>query len=975
MGLGQISWDAEYSFNMMDSASSLTLAVLEGYLRCKYLGALRLAGEHGDSSEYLTARDEQLRFVRAALTDRADRGGIRVVHGMALSYDTLRQGDELILDAHLTREDIVMDYPGLQRVRGGSVLGRFHYTPILFSAERRPNRVDRSVAEVLAVLLEEVQGVLPAHGIIYCGADGKAIKIKFSPGLKTGKDLLQTLRQQMHKLQPRLILNEHCPACEFSARCRQQAVREDNISLLRGLGQKALAAYARRGILTLTQLAHTFRPRRRGKRSGGENPKRYHALQALAIRDRRVYVLGAPVIPSEEAIIYLDLEGVPDRGIVYLIGMKVCDENSQRSYSFWADGKSQERVIFEQFLDVVASCQVPTIVTYGGYERAFIKRMRQYTRRKRLVDRILDRLVNLLGIIYAHFYFPTYGNGLKEIGRLLGCVWTEEGASGAMSLLWRNRWELSYEETWRRKLIAYNQEDCAALRSVTEYLRRSGLPEHSGPPTVQVQELDRLAYTPKWGVTKFGNEDFEAINSRAHFDYQQQRVFVRTNNRLKKHLRKPGIHRNGLLPVTKRIEVTARRCPACKGGHLDRLSESDRAGMHVRSKRSIDLTFTASGIRRRVIACKPAVYQCADCGHRFTPEKYGRIAMHGHALMSWAMHGHVAHRLSYATLESLVWEYFGLAVSDVEIRAFKELLARYYQRTYDNMLMKLCSGPVLYIDETEVRLRTGKGYVWVFASMEDVAYVFRPSREGNFLKEMLHRFKGVLVSDFYAAYDGVDCPQQKCLIHLIRDLNQILLANPFDTEVQAATEQFGSILRQTVATIDERGLRRYYLRRHRADIDRYFELVAASSPHSEAAQAIRDRLLRYRKKLFTFVDYDDVAWNNNNAENAIKQFAYYREDRRGIMREPGLRNYLTLLSLYQTCRYRGVEFLPFLLSGERDIEAFASSKSRIGRRPVFPVYPKGTTAPFLASLRKGSGKAQAQTEELKTPQTHRRHKL
>jgi predicted RecB family nuclease len=955
---------------MMDSASPLTLAVLEGYLRCKYLGALRLAGEHGDSLEYVTAWQERQRLVRSTLTNRADHAGTRVAHGMLLSRDALRRGDELILDARLIGDAIAMDYPGLQRVRGDSALGHFHYTPILLTGNQHPSPIDRSLAEVPAVLLEDVQAVLPAYGIVYCGPACKAVKVKFSAGLKKAKDLLRTLRPlQTHEAQPRLILNDHCPVCEFSARCHEQAVREDNISLIRGLGQKALAAYARRGILTLTQLAHTFRPRRRGKRTSGQNPKRFHALQALAIRDRRVYVLGAPTVPSGEVVIYLDLEGVPDEGFVYLIGMIVCNGTSQRSYSFWADKKSQERGIFEQFLDVVASYEAPTIFTYGGYERAFIKRMRQGTRRKKLVDRILDRLVNLLGIIYAHFYFPTYGNGLKDIGRLLGCAWTDERASGAMSLLWRHRWKASGEDHWRRMLITYNQDDCAALLAVAEYLRRSGAPQAPGPPIVQVQELDRLAYSPKWGPTKFGNEDFEAINSRAHFDYQQQRVFVRTNKRLKRRLRKPRIHRNGLLRVTKQIEVTARRCPACKGVHVHPLSDRERAGMHVRSKRSIDLTFTAGGIRRRVLACKPAVYRCGDCGHRFAPEKYGRIATHGHALMSWAMHGHVAHRLSCGTLESLVWDYFGLAVSDVEIRAFKELLAKYYQKTYHNLLTKLCSASVLHIDETEVLLRTGKGYVWVFASMEDVAYVYRPSREGDFLKEMLGCFKGVLVSDFYAAYDGVDCPQQKCLIHLIRDLNQMLLAHPFDGEVQSETERFGTLLRQTVATIDEHGLRRHYLRRHRADINRYFEALAGSSPQSEAAQAIRERLLRYRTKLFTFVDHDDVAWNNNPAENAIKQFAYYREGRTGIMREPGLRDYLTLLSLYQTCRYRGVEFLPFLLSGERDIEAFASSKSRARRRPAFPVYPKGVTSPFLASLNKVRGKAQVQAKEPKNSQS------
>ena len=276
----------------------------------------------------------------------------------------------------------------------------------------------------------------------------------------------------------------------------------------------------------------------------------------------------------------------------------------------------------------------------------------------------------------------------------------------------------------------------------------------------------------------------------------------------------------------------------------------------------------------------------------------------------------------------------------------KVLLARYYRKTHEKLLAKVCAGTVIYIDETEVRLRTEKGYVWVFAGKEDVAYVYRPSREGDFLKEILQNFSGVLVSDFYAAYDALNCPQQKCLIHLIRDLNQFLLANPFNAEVQSATEQFGGLLRQIVATIDEHGLRRYYLRRHRA-VERYFETVIASAPQSEAAQAIRDRLVRYRGKLFTFIDYDDVTWNNNHAENAIKQFAYYREGRVGIMSEAGLKDYLVLLSLYQTCRYKGMEFLPFLLSGECDIEAFAASNGTTRRKAAVQVYPEGLhSAPF-----------------------------
>jgi hypothetical protein len=89
---------------------------------------------------------------------------------------------------------------------------------------------------------------------------------------------------------------------------------------------------------------------------------------------------------------------------------------------------------------------------------------------------------------------------------------------------------------------------------------------------------------------------------------------------------------------------------------------------------------------------------------------------------------------------------------------------------------------VLHIDETEIKLRTGTGYIWVCANADAAIYIFRPSREGDFLRHMLNGFGGVLVSDFYAAYDGLGCTQQRCLIHLMRDMNRAILDNPFDQD-------------------------------------------------------------------------------------------------------------------------------------------------------------------------------------------------
>ena len=93
-----------------------------------------------------------------------------------------------------------------------------------------------------------------------------------------------------------------------------------------------------------------------------------------------------------------------------------------------------------------------------------------------------------------------------------------------------------------------------------------------------------------------------------------------------------------------------------------------------------------------------------------------------------------------------------------------------------------------------------------------------------------------------------------------------------------------------------------------------------------------------------------MPWNNNNAENAIKRFAYYREDTVGTMKEAGLSDYLTLLSICHTCRYKGVSFLKFLRSRERDVDAFCQRPQRRRRSPAIETYPKGVVRPDFGPL-------------------------
>lgn len=956
--------------------AEITRDVLESFLACKFKAFLKLTGKRGVRSDYEAVYSELQDEVRLNTIDKilARHESDDVERGTPLTVQILKKGVAFVLDATFNDGSMSVHFDGLKKVPGPSKLGDFHYIPMLFHGSRHLHKEQKSVLEFCGLLLSRLQGMFPSNGIVYHGKECTTSKLRLNtPAQDLQKRLDELLRIHSGDLQPRLMLNDHCQVCEFRQQCALQAVKEDNLSLLRGLGEKEIKGYARKGLFTVTQLAHTFRPRRQGKRAAPRK-KRYHALTALAIRDNQIYVLGTPDLPTSPVRIYLDIEGNPDEGFVYLIGMIVVAGESETRYSFWADTKDDEARIFQQFMAVVAQHDDFDLFCYGSYEKAFFQRMGKRAGNVAQVNRVLKSLVNTLSLVYSHVYFPVYSNGLKDVGRCLGCTWTDPEASGIQSIAWRLHWEAGKEEKWKKTLTGYNLEDCVALKQITDLMYSIGkdVPPPGridGPQIAWVRDIDKLANYRKWGPVQFLHSDFKYINDFAYFDYQRQHVFVRTNKRLRRNKRKPHSHPNRKLRVNKRIRIEAAKCPTCKGTDLIRDGLKQLTTPKTRLKLVLDLVVTPAGTKRRITECKSPVHHCRSCGYTFVPDRYVRLDKHGHSLKSWVVYQHIAHGMGFLRIADMLKEFFTLSISDMELHTVKSLMAEYYRATYRKMLSKLLAGNLLHVDETQVTLKVGKGYVWVFTNLEEVVFIFKPTREGAFVQEMLKDFHGVLVSDFYAAYDSIKCPQQKCLIHLMRDMNQDLLNNPYDQELQSVTQPFGTLLRAVVDTVDKHGLKRRYLKKHDRDVAAYFKQMSSLSLRSEAADALRNRLMKNRDKLFTFVQHDGIPWNNNNAENAIKRFAYYREGTVGTMKETGLTDYLVLLSIFQSCRYKGVSFLKFLLSRERDIDVFGERKRR-RRSPALDVYPKGFVHPFeKIKLRKAAESQIADSAAEKAPVT------
>lgn len=215
--------------------------------------------------------------------------------------------------------------------------------------------------------------------------------------------------------------------------------------------------------------------------------------------------------------------------------------------------------------------------------------------------------------------------------------------------------------------------------------------------------------------------------------------------------------------------------------------------------------------------------------------------------------------------------------------------------------------------------------MWVLTGMDKVYYFYKDSRKGSFLKDMLETFSGVLISDFYRAYNSINCPQQRCIVHLIRDMNEDLIRDPFDNEFKRVTEEFSILMREIINTIDRFGSKKRYLHKHKKLAFKFLDSLDSENFSSEVTQKYQKRFKKNRNRLFTFLNYNGVPWNKCNAEHAIRFFAKHRRFADGRFTERSLNEFLVILSVVQTCEFNNINVLKFMLSKEARIENFLFS--------------------------------------------------
>ena len=745
------------------------------------------------------------------------------------------------------------------------------------------------------------------------------------PAIRTTIADLRKLINTESQEPPSLILNEHCLTCPFRHQCLREAEEDDNLSLLGRMTPKLIKKYQAKGILTVTQLSYIFRPRRRRKRQQ-KAPSLFNVeLQALALRTGKIYLNESPSIPENPVELFLDIEGIPDENFHYLIGLLIRDHDKLTEYSFWANCWEDEKSVFEECIEIASNHGDAPIYHYGSYEPKTLLQVQQ----KHEIDckQLTDRLINVNSLVFGKVYFPSRSNRLKDLGALVGATWDSPEASGIQSLVWRMQWENTRNPTLKKMLVSYNMSDCHAVRLLVSELREL---EKAASNRDDVDFPDN----PKQRATDEGldiHDALERILWSANAEYQRHRIRIGSKQTAKERARihgapkgHPGYARITPTKANKTVRVRRRlKCPSRhhRGQLLEPTGEDKEHTI-------IDLKFSKNGCRKIITKYVGEKARCTRCKQDFLPPAISRIQgrLFGHSFQAWAVYQRIVLRLPYTAITSVIENLFSEQITEASIVNFVRRMADLYNPTEKALLRRILASPFIHVDETKISIQGVDNYVWVLTDGSHVVFRLTETRETTLVSEILAGYSGVLVSDFYAGYDSVARRQQKCLVHLIRDLNDDLWKNPFNKELEKFVGEVADLLDPIFHDVERYGLKARHLRKHRKAVDRFFRnRIDLHASTCEIVSKYQKRFQRYRESLFLFLQEDGIPWNNNMAERAIRHLAIQRKISGAFYWQIAIR-YLRLLGIAQTCRFQNKSFLRFLLSEEKDVDGYREGK-------------------------------------------------
>lgn len=362
----------------------------------------------------------------------------------------------------------------------------------------------------------------------------------------------------------------------------------------------------------------------------------------------------------------------------------------------------------------------------------------------------------------------------------------------------------------------------------------------------------------------------------------------------------PGSRRETPAVIDRRVTHRARVCPDC-GGPLKRCSETrTRYTEDIPDHLQPEVTEHTlhrdwcSTCKKKVEAVVTEAMPNATLGNRTV------------ALSAWL---HYGLGVTLSQLVDVFNFHLTMTLTPGGLIQMWQRLARVMAAWHEEIQRQALASAVLHADETGWRVNGKTHWLWCFAT-ENLSYFMIDHSRGSpaLLKMFTREFDGVLVTDFWAAYNALACAaRQKCLVHLLRDLEQVEKYQSPGPEWAGFAKKLRRLIMDAIRLRRRRDTHspQAYDSRRQCVIRRLQKLIDTPWTDKQAKRLIK-RFRRHQQELFAFLDHPDVPFDNNLAERSIRPAVILRKNSNGNRSPQGADTQAVLMSVLFTLKKRGL---------------------------------------------------------------------
>lgn len=380
----------------------------------------------------------------------------------------------------------------------------------------------------------------------------------------------------------------------------------------------------------------------------------------------------------------------------------------------------------------------------------------------------------------------------------------------------------------------------------------------------------------------------------------------RTDRRRKPHRKHPGSFRPEPPPGTVFIEheVHPQQCPHCGGNALEATGQFEDHVVADLPEPKIEW----HRYRRHIHRCRHCQKTCQGRGDLELPGSH--IGPRARLLTCY---GRAHLGISLGKTQDLLRDFFGLTASRAGLLGHLQWGGQLFAPVVEELFELLRNSPVVQGDETGWRINGQTAWAWCFRDPRLALFLIDRHRSRDVLVGVLGAsFAGTLVSDFYAVYNALDCPKQRCLVHLLRELAKLRDQLPWQS-VRAFIQPLITLLQDAIQLGKERDqmTAAAFVAARQRILDRFDELILTTRTRQPDCLRIWRRLFKHCDELFTFLDDPRVPADNNGAERDIRSLVAARADGGTHRTEESAAAFARLKSIIVTGAKNGLSLITY----------------------------------------------------------------